>query len=327
MGENQQGFNERLARKKRVQRMKAGVILFLVTWMIAWALVTVSLIVKVHSLQEQMDIITENTIRSKQINQQKAKAASSGQVEQYKASEENKGEGSKKAAGQKQEPKEKEDAEDGEEIVKKVYLTFDDGPSTNTENILNILDQYDIKATFFVTGRDDAESLRLYKEIVDRGNTIGMHSYSHQYAQLYQSLDSFGQDLDKIQDRIERACGFSCKLYRFPGGSSNQVSHMDMKEFIRFLNKEKITYFDWNVECGDATDQEYTKEMLVENVINDVAKYSVSVVLMHDAGNKGKTVEALPAIIKKLQKMNAEILPIDEDTVPIQHIAADSVEN
>lgn len=325
MGEKQQGFNERLARKKRVQRMKAGLVIFLVTWMIVWALATIALIVKVNSLQEQMDIITENTIRSKQINQKKAEAASSGQVEQYKATDENKGEVSKKAA--KQKPKEKEDMEDGEDVVKKVYLTFDDGPSTNTENILNILDQYQVKATFFVTGRDDAESLELYQEIVDRGNTIGMHSYSHQYAQLYQSLDSFKQDFDKIQAQVKRACGFSCKLYRFPGGSSNQVSHLDMKEFIRFLNKEKITYFDWNVECGDATDQEYTKEMLVDNVINDVEKYSVSVVLMHDAGNKGKTVEALPAIIKKLKKMDAEILPIDENTAPIQHITADSVEN
>lgn len=320
MGEKQQGFNERLARKKRVQRMKSGFVLFLLTWMIAWAFVTVSLIVKVNSLQEQMDILTENTIR---INQQKAKAASSGQVEQYQASEKKDG-ASKKAVQKRQEPKQKEEAKDGEE-VKKVYLTFDDGPSANTENILNILDEYQIKATFFVTGRDDARSLELYREIVDRGNTIGMHSYSHQYTELYESLDSFAQDLKKIQDSIENACGISCRLYRFPGGSSNQVSHLDMKEFIRFINKEKITYFDWNVECGDATDQEYTKETLVENVVNNVARHSSSVVLMHDAGNKDKTVEALPDIIQKLQEMDAEILPIDENTVPIQHVAADSV--
>lgn len=326
MGENQQGLNERLARKKRVQRMKSGFILFIVTWMIAWAVVTVSLIIKVHSLQEQMDILTENTIRTRQIDQQKAKTASSGKVEQYQASDGTEYEASKKAVQQGQEPKEKEDTKDGED-VKKVYLTFDDGPSTNTEKILDILDQYQIKATFFVTGRDDTKSLELYQEIVERGNTIGMHSYSHQYAQLYQSLDSFKQDFAMIQDRIEQACGFSCKLYRFPGGSSNQVSHLDMKEFIRFLNKEQITYFDWNVECGDATDQEYTKQMLVENVVNNVAKYSVSVVLMHDAGNKDKTVEALPIIINKLQKMDVEILPIDENTVPIQHVAADSAEN
>lgn len=325
MGENQQGLNERLARKKRVQRMKSCFILFIVTWMIAWAVVTVSLIIKVHSLQEQMDILTENTIRTKQINQQKAKAASSGKVEQYQALDGGKVEVSKEAVQQKQEPKEKEDTKDGEN-VRKVYLTFDDGPSTNTERILDILDRYQIKATFFVTGRDDPKSLELYQEIVERGNTIGMHSYSHQYAQLYQSLDSFKQDFVMIRDRIEQACGFSCKLYRFPGGSSNQVSHLDMKEFIRFLNKEQITYFDWNVECGDATDQEYTKEMLVENVVNNVTRYSVSVVLMHDAGNKDKTVEALPIIIKKLQKMDAEILPIDENTVPIQHVAADCVE-
>lgn len=306
--------------------MKSCFVLFIVTWMITWAVVTVTLIVKVHSLQEQMDILTENTIRTRQINQQKAKAASSGQVEQYQASDEEKDEASRKAVQQRQEPKEKEDAKDGED-VKKVYLTFDDGPSTNTEKILDILDQYQIKATFFVTGRDDTKSLELYQEIVERGNTIGMHSYSHQYAQLYQSLDSFKQDFAMIQDRIKDACGFSCKLYRFPGGSSNQVSHLDMEEFIRFLNKEQITYFDWNVECGDATDQEYTKDMLVENVVNNVARYSVSVVLMHDAGNKDKTVEALPIIIKKLQKMNADILPIDENTAPIQHVAADRVKN
>ena len=110
--------------------------------------------------------------------------------------------------------------------------------------------------------------------------------------------------------------------YRFPGGSSNQVSDVDMKEFIRYLNGRGITYFDWN----DATAQAYTPEKLVENVLSDVVKYKTSIVLMHDAETKASTIKALGPMIEALQGMGAEILPIDEDTTVVQHIAAASVE-
>jgi peptidoglycan/xylan/chitin deacetylase (PgdA/CDA1 family) len=202
----------------------------------------------------------------------------------------------------------------------KVYLTFDDGPSSNTSKILDVLDDYGVKATFFVNGRKGKKAAARYKRIVKEGHTIGMHSYSHKYEDVYASLSSFEKDYQKIHDTIKKTTGVDCKLYRFPGGSSNKVSGQDMSYFIDFLNKKNIKYFDWNISSGDATSNAYTSDELIENVMNDVVKYKTSVVLMHDAGDKDQTVEALPRLIELLQSKGAIIMPISDDTDLIQHV-------
>lgn len=345
MNGNNQELNERLAHRKRIQRMKTGLVWFLATWMLAWMVISVTLIFKVQSLQKQMDILMENTIRSQQVEQKEHKISQADDVQKYetptesddetqagqahtKASSED-GDGADTAESAKADVKKDAsstpDADDEDE-GKKVYLTFDDGPSANTKEIMDVLDKYHVKATFFVTGRDDKESVDLYKEIVERGHTLGMHSYSHKYEELYSSLKSFKKDLERIRSRIYEATGIECKLYRFPGGSSNQVSSTDMKVFIRYLNKIGVTYFDWNAECGDATSHDYTPKQMVENVMGDVEKHRTSVVLMHDAVNKANTVKALPSMIKKIQAAGAKILPIEQNTTLVQHVSADSVE-
>ena len=209
---------------------------------------------------------------------------------------------------------------------KKVYLTFDDGPSTSTETILEILEEYDVKATFFVVGKEDEYSMEMYKKIVDAGHTLGMHSYSHQYSVIYQSVEAFAQDIEKQEALLKTATGEDIRLFRFPGGSSNMVSNIGMQEFIKYLNSEGITYFDWNVSSGDATSKYLEADALVQNVVQDVGIYKNSVVLMHDAADKPNTVEALPKLIEELQEMEVEILPITEDVQPIQHIKADELE-
>ena len=153
-----------------------------------------------------------------------------------------------------------------------------------------------------------------------------MHSYTHKYKVLYESLESFVEDFSKIQNYLYKVTGKECLYYRFPGGSSNHVSNTDMSEFISYLNEQGITYFDWNVSSGDATSQAYTPEELVQNVMTDVVKYKTSIVLMHDAETKTSTVQALEPMIQTLQSMGVEILPIDESTTVVQHIAATSVE-
>ena len=208
----------------------------------------------------------------------------------------------------------------------KVYLTFDDGPSDNTAAILDTLAKYNVKATFFVVGKTDDQSKEMYQRIVNEGHTLGMHSYSHKYSVVYDSLDAFETDFNQLQSYLYDITGQECRLYRFPGGSSNQVSNTDMSEFIRFLNEEGVTYFDWNVSSGDATSQAYTADELLNNVLTDVPKYKTSVVLMHDSNTKSTTVEALGPMIEALQGMGAQILPIDENTPLVQHIKADSVE-
>ncbi len=347
MNDKNEGLNDRLARKKRVQRMKTGLVWFLLTWLLAQTLISLTLIAKVHSLQEQIDIITENTIRSQQVEQKENQSQKSGGAYGAVTGKDSKDRGnaasaSAGVAGVRLAAKDSDDkaqlesdahgvqkAEKNKESQeeRRVYLTFDDGPSKNTKKILRVLDKYHIKATFFLTGREDEQSLELYREIAQRGHSIGMHSYTHKYEEIYDSVKAFEKDLTRIRNLIQETAGVECSLYRFPGGSSNQVSKLEMQEFIKVLKEKEITYFDWNVECGDATYHDYTVKELVDNVMQDVVKYRTSVVLMHDAENKTNTVKALSVIIEKLLAMDAQILPIDENTRLVQHISAESVED
>ena len=204
----------------------------------------------------------------------------------------------------------------------RVYLTFDDGPGTNTQKILDILDQYDVKATFFVTGKTDALSKKYYKEIIARGHTLGMHSYSHDYGKIYASKKAFASDYKKISSLLTDVTGEKPWVYRFPGGSSNTVSKVDMRKLIDFLDEENVIYYDWNVQCGDAVSVPPDKATIYKNVVNGVKGLGESVVLMHDLPEKKSTVEALPKIIKDLKKGNYKFLPITKNTDPVHHLVS-----
>ena len=201
-----------------------------------------------------------------------------------------------------------------------VYLTFDDGPSTYTDEILDILEQHNVKATFFVCGKPNAKYTDLYKRIVNDGHTLGMHSYSHKYSELYASLDSFKEDTDKLRIFLYETTGVWSGFYRFPGGSSNTVSKADMHELIDYLESSDVTFFDWNVSAGDDK-AGANKDTIYANIVNNVPRFKHCVVLMHDAADKKSTVEALPEIIEAIQAMDdTVIVPITEDTLPVQHI-------
>lgn len=202
---------------------------------------------------------------------------------------------------------------------KKVYLTFDDGPSKNGDKILDILKKYDIKATFFVIGKTDKKSLERYRRIVDEGHTIALHSYTHRFDIIYSSLEKFKKDYYAISDLIYKATGVRSKFYRFPGGSSNSLSKIDMNKPIKFLKEEGITYFDWNVMSGDAVKIPLSANKIYRNVVDGVARFDESIVLLHDLPGKETTVEALPKIIKKLKKEGYLFLAIDESTKPVHH--------
>ncbi|MBP3195846.1 MAG: polysaccharide deacetylase [Butyrivibrio sp.] len=200
-----------------------------------------------------------------------------------------------------------------------VYLTFDDGPSSSTDDILDILDRYGVKATFFVCGKPDAKYTELYQRIVEDGHTLGMHSYSHKYNVIYQSLESFRTDMDKLRIFLYETTGVWPKFYRFPGGSSNKVSKVDMTELCSYLDDSGITFFDWNVSAGD--DRGANKNEIYSNIVNNIPKFKHCIVLMHDAADKKSTVEALPEIIEAIQAMDdTVIVPITDDTLPVQHI-------
>lgn len=218
------------------------------------------------------------------------------------------------------------DQEKEEEVVydKRIYLTFDDGPSRNTTAILDILKQYDVKATFFVTGKTDEQSVALYQRIVEEGHTLGMHSYSHKYSEVYASEESFVEDLTKLQEYLYEVTGVWARYYRFPGGSSNTVSKVQMSELITYLGENDISYFDWNVASGDAVAGQLPKDTIIDNCLKGIEVRTDSVVLLHDAGEKNTTVEALPEIISKARMQgNVCFLPINDDTPLIQHLTAE----
>ncbi|MDE6845507.1 MAG: polysaccharide deacetylase [Lachnospiraceae bacterium] len=208
--------------------------------------------------------------------------------------------------------------------VRKVYLTFDDGPSSNTNRILDILADYDVKATFFVVGKEEEEYQALYNRIVEEGHTLAMHSYSHKYNEIYQSVESFSTDLSKLQEFLYDTTGVWCRYCRFPGGSSNTVSRVDMHELIDYLEDQDMSYFDWNISSGDAASAYISSADIIRNCTVNLRDYDEAIILMHDASNKNSTVEALPGLIETIQAMeDTKILPITDDTERIHHISND----
>ncbi len=201
---------------------------------------------------------------------------------------------------------------------KKVYLTFDDGPSENTIKILEVLEKYGVLATFFVNGRTDNNSLLMYNEMAKRGHTLGLHSFTHIYDNIYASLDNFKADLEKIDGLLQSVCGYKSIFYRFPGGSSTSRAKGNMDLFLNYLNENGYIYQDWNVSNDDAVITYKDSNDMANSVLEAIKKHEVSMVLMHDAANKDMTVEALPIIIDKLIKEGYEILPITKETKLIQ---------
>ncbi|MBU5331556.1 polysaccharide deacetylase [Anaerocolumna aminovalerica] len=206
------------------------------------------------------------------------------------------------------------------ESSKTVYLTFDDGPSKYTSDILDMLDTYNVKATFFVIGKTDKHSKEMYKRIIDDGHSLGIHSYSHVYDKVYNSLEDFEKDFTKLSDLLYDTTGYIPSLYRFPGGSGNSVSKVDIHELIRFLKEKSVVYFDWNVVNGDATGIDYSPEELYSNVMEGIKIHNTSIVLMHDTDTKENTIKSLESILKTLTEQDVNILPLTDDVTPIRQV-------
>ncbi len=321
------GLKESRKKRERIAKVKNTIVSIIGIWLMISIVICAVLMWRVSRLEEKMDYLLDNFTVSGQMDAESKQTLPNTDESMYFNLEdttevslmEEMGYGVVPVMNQKENIAQENDTH-------KVYLTFDDGPSSNTAQILDILKKYDLKATFFVIGREGEEYEELYKRIVEEGHTLAMHSYTHKYKVLYESLESFVDDFSRIQNYLYKVTGKECLYYRFPGGSSNHVSNTDMTEFISYLNEQGITYFDWNVSSGDATSQAYTPEELVQNVTSDIVKYKTSIVLMHDAETKTSTVQALEPMILALQSMGVEMLPIDESTTVVQHIAATSVE-
>ena len=198
------------ARRKRVDRIKKIIILIIVIFLLLPSLLCLTLWVKVVQLEKKLDQFAEAYALHVEVD-----TDTEPDNKAY-------------AADIEQQPEEDGTVEPEEEDQtllegKKVYLTFDDGPSENTEKILDILSEYDVKATFFVIGRTDDVSKDIYQRIRREGHTLAMHSYTHQYQKIYASKNAYKRDLEKLSDLLFDVTGEKCKFIRFPGGSSNTV--------------------------------------------------------------------------------------------------------
>lgn len=316
-------------RRKRIKRMKMFIVSFVITLLILPTFLCILLFTKINSLEKEIQVL--KVIHESEYNEysEEISPMMKNSVAHAAEKEENILDANEAIEIPTETSSTHEEIDESEDITidkkKEVYLTFDDGPSIYTDMILDILKNHRIKATFFVVGKTDERSKLTYQRIVDEGHTLGMHSYSHQYDSIYNSLNAFDEDFRKLDDLLFEITGIRPKLYRFPGGSSNEVSNKDMSEFIRYLNDKDVTYFDWNVINGDATGENLLAENLINNVMTNVEKNNVSVVLMHDASTKLNTVSSLPNLIEKLKEQGYDILPIEKNTVPLQHVKADSI--
>ncbi len=201
-----------------------------------------------------------------------------------------------------------------------VYLTFDDGPSENTKKVLDILDTYGAKATFFVTG-NDADYRSSIKDAYDRGNAIGMHTMTHDYS-IYSSVDTYFNDLHQVEEVVKEQIGYVPYLVRFPGGSSNTVSRNYcsgiMSQLSQELQARGYQYYDWNVSSSDAAAATVDTETIVQS--SCVEGYPNVMLLFHDSASKTTTVEALPRIIEFYRDRGYEFKAIDR-SVWVQHHA------
>ena len=205
-----------------------------------------------------------------------------------------------------------------EQAPKTICLTFDDGPGPYTEQLLDLLQQYHVKATFFVV---DTPYVELLTRMALEGHTIGCHSACHEYGEIYRSSEAYWEDFDKIQQVVEVYTGEKPLLLRFPGGSSNTISKKYcpglMSQLARETESRELRYFDWNVDSGDGSGLGDT-ETVYQNVISGIRGQAYSVVLQHDIHRF--SVDAVERIIQWGLQNGYRFAPLTADSPDCHHI-------
>ena len=198
-----------------------------------------------------------------------------------------------------------------------IYLTFDDGPGTETPRLLEILAKYNAKATFFVVNTPFASTI---SQIAEGGHALAMHSATHDFASIYSSDEAYFADLEKIESVIEQYAGYRPSMLRFPGGASNTVSKKYSAGIMTRLTQEVTdrgyVYFDWNVDSDDAGSAR-TAEEVYNNVIKGCYNRTSSIVLMHDI--RSYTIDAIEDILIWGQTYGYTFEALTMDTPPVQH--------
>ena len=206
-----------------------------------------------------------------------------------------------------------------------IYLTFDDGPSENTLKILDILDKYEIVATFFVVGPSYKQKNDLLIETINRGHSLAIHSYEHTYSYIYSSYENYLNDFKLCLQWIKSITNTTPTIYRFPGGSSNTItSKKFIQTIISILDEEGYKHVDWNV---DSLDSKYNtnsslieKQTIMDIAYNEKKQIHTHTLLMHDNTKKVGTLEALPTIIEYCLSKGYQFKTISNESYLIQHV-------
>ena len=198
--------------------------------------------------------------------------------------------------------------QEGEKIC---YLTFDDGPSENTLIILDILKQYNAKATFFVIGNCLCEENRpILQRMIEEGHAVGLHAYNHVYEKFYASDTSYLEDYQKLYEVLKEEYGIETALFRFPGGSACKYNYGKGCEYVTQMQQRGFACFDWNVTGEDSIGNP-TVDSIQKNVFAKVLQYEKPVVLLHDSCIADMTVNALPGILEKIKEQGYQFATLE----------------
>lgn len=193
--------------------------------------------------------------------------------------------------------------EEDREEDKICYLTFDDGPSKNTLKILDLLEEYKGKATFFIIGNGLTEENRpILERMIKEGHSVGLHANNHVYKDFYRTENSWEKDMELLSERLKKEFGIQPAFFRFPGGSSCYYMKGNVKQHIVKMHEKGLRCFDWNVSGEDAVGNP-TPASIYNNVIKGAVKYNTPIVLLHDSSVSEATTEALPDILRELSAM------------------------
>lgn len=200
---------------------------------------------------------------------------------------------------------------DETEFKKKiVYITFDDGPTIITNDLLDTLNQCKVKATFFVVGKEICGREDLLERIYKEGHSIGLHTFSHNFEKIYKSDDAFIKEMLDAQKKVKEVTGLNTNLIRFPGGSAKHLN----SEMLKKLHKNNLKVYDWNASIEDGVNPHLSVEELVKNSKKYKHRNDKIIILMHCNSNNTNTIKALPEIVNYYRSLGYEIKPITDET-------------
>lgn len=196
---------------------------------------------------------------------------------------------------------------------KTCYLTFDDGPSNNSEEILDILERYNVKATFFLIGSELQEENRaIIERMEEEGHAIGLHSNIHNFNKLYMGVDVCVQDFEAQYKLLKEEYGIDTKIFRFPGGSACSYMNGQRQDYVNAMRENEFVGFDWHVSGEDSYGNP-TVWSIQKNVFDNLEDYQNPIILLHDINIADATVDALPNILERIREMGYEFGTLEKE--------------